>query len=165
MYFYFDQSHEILKVGHISIAEDRNQPKGTDSMTYTETFIKELREDFSFAFDYAELDDKIDDALRAEDFDMVDVLDAKLSAASNKYYELQGRSDAMLKKIKKDFPGGCDLVACMIEENACETWIDCGGTDEISDIVRDAFVWQIISSSYDTAISLHDWKIAGNVSN
>ena len=131
-------------------------------MTYTENFIKELRENFDFAFDFAELDDKIDDALRAEDFAMVDVLDAKLSAASNKYYELQGRSDAMLKKIKKDFPGNCDLVACMIESNACETWIDSVGTEEISDIVQDAFVWHMISSSYDTAISLHDWK---NVSN
>ena len=131
-------------------------------MTYTENFIKELREDFDFAFDYAELEDKIDDAHRAENFDMVDALEAKLNAASNKYYELQGRSDAMLKKIKKDFPGNCDLVACMIEANACETWIDSVGTEKISDIVRDAFVWHMISSSYDTAISLHDWK---NVSN
>ena len=131
-------------------------------MTYTENFIKELRENFDFAFDFAELEDKIDDAHRAENFDMVDALEAKLNAASNKYYELQGRSDAMLKKIKKDFPGNCDLVACMIESNACETWIDSVGTEEISDIVRDAFVWHMISSSYDTAISLHDWK---NVSN
>jgi len=131
-------------------------------MTYTENFIKELRENFDFAFDFAELEDKIDDAHRAENFDMVDALEAKLNAASNKYYELQGRSDAMLKKIKKDFPGNCDLVACMIESNACETWIDSVGTVEISDIVRDAFVWHMISSSYDTAISLHDWK---NVSN
>ena len=131
-------------------------------MTYTENFIKELRENFDFAFDFAELEDKIDDAHRAENFDMVDALEAKLNAASNKYYELQGRSDAMLKKIKKDFPGNCDLVACMIESNACETWIDSVGTEEISDIVQDAFVWHMISSSYDTAISLHDWK---NVSN
>jgi len=131
-------------------------------MTYTENFIKELRENFDFAFDFAELEDKIDDAHRAENFDMVDALEAKLNAASNKYYELQGRSDAMLKKIKKDFPGNCDLVACMIESNACETWIDSVGTEKISDIVRDAFVWHMISSSYDTAISLHDWK---NVSN
>ncbi len=109
-------------------------------MTYQETFIKELKEDYGFAFDCAELDD---------------ALQEKFNAAQNKYYELQDRSDAMLKKIKKDFHGDYDLVATMIEDNAAETWIDNGGTDEISEIVRNAFIWHIIALSYDTAASLH----------
>jgi len=124
-------------------------------MTYQETFIKELKEEYGFAFDCAELDDKIDDALRIEDFDKADALQEKLNAAQNKYYELQDRSDAMLKKIKKDFSGNYDLVATMIEDNADQTWIDNGGTDEISEIVRNVFIWRIITLSYDTAASLH----------
>jgi hypothetical protein len=124
-------------------------------MTYQETFLKELREDYGFAFDCVELDDKIDDALRVEDFDTADALQEKLNAAQNKYYELQDRSDAMLKKIKKDFHGDYDLVATMIEDNAGQTWIDNGGTDEISEIIRNAFIWHIIALSYDTAASLH----------
>jgi ElaB/YqjD/DUF883 family membrane-anchored ribosome-binding protein len=111
-------------------------------MTYQETFIKELKEEYGFAFDCAELDDKIDDALRIEDFDKADALQEKLNAAQNKYYELQDRSDAMLKKIKKDFSGNYDLVATMIEDNAGQTWIDNGGTDEISEIVRNVFIWK-----------------------
>ena len=124
-------------------------------MTYQETFLKELREDYGFAFDCVELDDKIDDALRVEDFDTADALQEKLNAAQNKYYELQDRSDAMLEKIKKDFSGNYDLVATMIEDNAGQTWIDNGGTDEISEIVRNVFIWRIITLSYDTAASLH----------
>ena len=121
------------------------------------SFIEILKEDYGFAFDYAELDDKIDDALRVEDFDTADALQIKLNAAANKYYELQDDAEASLKKINKDFPSDYNLVASIIEDNAWSTWFDEGGTDSISEYVRNAFVWGIIRCSYDSAREISDY--------
>jgi hypothetical protein len=124
-------------------------------MSRQETFIKELREDYGFAFDCVELDNKIDDALRIGDFEKADALQDKLNAAQNTYYDLQDSAAAMEAKINKDFPSEYDYVFSVIADNAGSTWADNGGTDEISDIVRNAFLWHIIALSYDTAAEIH----------
>jgi hypothetical protein len=124
-------------------------------MACQETFIKELKEDYGFAFDCAELDDKIDDALRIGDFDKADVLQEKLNAAQNKYYELQDAAAAMEAKINKDFPSEYDYVFSVISDNAGSTWSDKIGDEDISDFVLNAFIWKITTLSYDTAAQIH----------
>ena len=124
-------------------------------MGYQETFLKELREDYGFAFDCAELDDKIDDALRIGDFDTADVLQEKLNAAQNTYYELQDAAAAMEAKINKDFPSEYDYVFSVISDNAGSTWSDSIGDEDISDFVLNAFIWKITTLSYDTAAQIH----------
>jgi len=124
-------------------------------MTYQETFIKELKEDYGFAFDCAELDDKIDCALRIGDFDKADVLQEKLNAAQNTYYELQDAAAAMEAKINKDFPSEYDYVFSVISDNAGSTWSDSIGDEDISDFVLNAFIWKITTLSYDTAAQIH----------
>jgi len=125
------------------------------NMTYQETFIKELKEDYGFAFDCAELDDKIDCALRIGDFDKADVLQEKLNAAQNTYYELQDAAAAMEAKINKDFPSEYDYVFSVISDNAGSTWSDSIGDEDISDFVLNAFIWKITTLSYDTAAQIH----------
>jgi len=129
--------------------------QGNATMTYQETFIKELREDYGFAFDCAEIDDKIDHALNAGDFDKADALQEKLNAAQNTYYELQDSAVAMEKKINRDFPSEYDYVFSVISDNAGSTWSDNIGAEDIPDFVMNAFIWDILSSSYDTAAEIH----------
>ena len=124
-------------------------------MTYQETFIKELREDYGFAFDCAELDDKIDHALNVGDFDKADALQNKLNAAQNTYYALQDSAAAMEAKINKDFPSEYDYIFSVIADNAGSTWSDNIVDGDISDFVMNAFIWDILASSYDTAAEIH----------
>lgn len=124
-------------------------------MACQETFIKELKENYGFAFDCAELDDKIDDALRIGDFDKADVLQEKLNTAQNTYYELQDAAAAMEAKINKDFPSEYDYVFSVISDNAGSTWSDNIGDEDISDFVLNAFIWKITTLSYDTAAQIH----------
>tara|TARA_R110000822_G_scaffold126738_1_gene261984 strand:- start:15 stop:401 length:387 start_codon:yes stop_codon:yes gene_type:complete len=124
-------------------------------MACQNTFIKELREDYGFAFDCVELDNKIDHALNAGDFDKADALQDKLNAARNTYYELQDSAAAMESKINKDFPSEYDYVFSVIADNAGSTWSDNIVDEDISDFVMNAFIWGIISSSYDTAAEIH----------
>jgi hypothetical protein len=124
-------------------------------MTRQNTFLKELREDYGFAFDCVELDNKIDRALNTGDFDKADALQDKLNAAQNTYYELQDAAAAMEAKINKDFPSEYDYVFSVIADNAGSTWSDNIVDEDISDFVRNAFIWDILASSYDTAAEIH----------
>jgi len=124
-------------------------------MTCQDTFLKELREGYGFAFDCAELDDKIDDALRIGDFDTADMLQEKLNAARNIYYELQDAAAAMEAKICKDFPSEYDYVFSVISDNAGSTWSENIGNEDIPDFVLNAFIWKITTLSYDMAAKIH----------
>ena len=124
-------------------------------MTCQDTFLKDLREDYGFAFDCVELNDKIDHALDAGDFDKADALQEKLNASQNTYYELQDSAIAMEEKIKRDFPSEYDYVFSVIADNAGSTWSDNIRGKNISEFVMNAFIWDILARSYDTAAEIY----------